>query len=237
MRWTPARIGAVLAVTTLFVLSACISSDGPVGEDGNVSETLGSSRPCELLGIGGASEVVFGSGAVAGWTEQADDHRIGCDGRLSLMEGDDEVGSIDFTARVLATGQAEPEEGGAASYDALDGFQPTGQSDLNEILASAVDPISSEWDEGETYELDGLFRNRDLYIVGAWGQTSDFAVGVSIRFTAEQEYYDQPLVHHEYCESTDLVSGCLIEADVLYEWLTEEYLPAVFDRLSVVSTD
>ncbi|SDD18028.1 hypothetical protein [Glycomyces harbinensis] len=231
----PTRARRILAVAALLAAGACLPSDRSADEDRDLSEMLGDDRPCAWLDVADASDTVFGDGPAVDWSEQSDERHLACDGRLSLIEGDDEVGTIDFTVRVFDADEPAP-EGAGASYDRLDGFRPAGQEDLNEILTPQVDPIATDWDEGETYELEGLFRNRELYIVGAWGEHSDVAVGVSFRFTAEQEYYDQPLTYHEYCETTDVASGCLIDADDLYAWMTDEYLPAILDRLQAVSS-
>ena len=40
--------------------------------------------------------------------------------------------------------------------------------------------------------------------------------GVTFRIVAEQEYYDQPLKYHEYCDVTDLETDCLVSSDVLH---------------------
>ncbi|THV41413.1 hypothetical protein [Glycomyces buryatensis] len=225
-----------LVVLISFALSACFGSNDTTDKGNDTSEIIDQVQPCELLNTSDASDVVFGEGLTESWSEKSEKDFIGCDNQIALLEGEEEVGSIDFTARVFTGDSVEP-GGASASYDNLGGFQSSGQADMNEVLTSSIDPISSDWSDGEVYLLNGLFRNRELYIVGAWGETQDFAVGLSIRVTAEQDYYDQPLTYHKYCDSTDLGTDCLISAEVLNEWMTKSYLPAVLEQLSSVSAD
>ena len=94
-----------------------------------------------------------------------EDDFIGCNDRVTLTEEGEDVEDIDFIARIFTTDASES-EAAIPSYDQPEGFRVEGQGDINEIIDSTVNPISSEWDAGETYVLDGLDLGSDLYVAG-----------------------------------------------------------------------
>lgn len=229
------RVGVVVVMVSALVVGSC-SWGGESDEnrdDTPVSESLGTDHLCEFVDVGEVERVFFGDIIEDDLKEMSGDDFLGCDQYLSIEQGDDETGSLDFTFRVFSDtdSKARPTGDWMTEKDDIGWFSTEAQSDANEVIDSSIEPVSDEWDDGEVYVLDGLYRNRDLYIVGGWGRIGDLQFGVAFKLTAEQEYFDQPLVYHEYCDATDLESDCLISSDVLYEWMSSEYLPAVLDRL------
>jgi len=219
--------------TALLATGACFSSEDPRSEVEPVSAVLAYDSPCELIDINGSSETVFGADSDVEWSEETTGEFSECRGHLVLMEEDEETGSIDFLVRLFDRDNLEPE----GSHGGIGRFQLSGQAENDEILDwPIVQPIGPRWDGGETYMLDGMGLSRDVSIVGSWGKAEDFAVGVSFRFAAKSDFYDENLVYHQYCDTTDLASDCLISSETLYQWMDTEYLPALLERLSEVAT-
>jgi hypothetical protein len=223
-------LSAVLGSVLLLVGGCFGGEEEPEGVT-SVSEKLDTDDPCVFVDMDGASSVLFSASPTEGQTEEIQDSYIGCSDRLRITVDGQEVGSMEIVAQVFAS--SETGSGGEApTADEIEWFQPGGQQELNEVTESSVDPLAETWDSGESYVLDGLFRNRDLYIVGAWGEANGFEFGVSFKVTAEQEYFDEPLVYNEYCNATDLSTGCIISSDDLYQWMTGEYLQSIAVKLS-----
>ncbi len=186
-----------------------------------------------MLDISDASNMVFGADSTtADWSEEATGEFSECHGYLPLTEGNEEVGGIDFLVRVFDASDLEPE----GSNGGIGRFQLSGQAAVNDILDWKVRPIITRWTGGETYELDGAYFSKDVYVVGGWGKAEDFAVGVSFRFTADAENYTEDLIYHQYCDATDLASDCLISSDVLFQWMKTDYIRALFESLTEVAS-
>ncbi|MFC3491786.1 hypothetical protein [Glycomyces rhizosphaerae] len=196
-------------------------------------ELLATDDPCAFLDMDGASGVLFGDSLAEGQTEEINETNVGCSDRLSIMHDGEETGSLEVVSRVFVQSDSEDtsDSDEAPSSGQIEWFYPEGQEELNEVIESSVTPVSDTWNAGDAYLLDGIFRNRDLYIVGAWGEVNGFEYGIAFKVTAEQEYFDQPLLYNQYCDATNLNSGCIISSDVLYQWMTAEYLPTILEKL------
>jgi hypothetical protein len=230
----PHILSAILG-STLLILAGCFGGEDGSNEESSISERLATADPCAFTDIEGTAGVLFGESPGEGQTEEIQDTYFGCSDRLSINVDGQDVGSMSVVSQVFA--DPEVEDSDVANeiplVDHIEWFRPGSMEELNEVIDPYVEPISEPWNSGESYLLDGLFRNRDMYIVGAWGEVNGFGFGIAFKVTAEQQYYDQPLVYNEYCDATDLDSGCIVAADVLYRWMIQEYLPQIADKLSM----
>jgi hypothetical protein len=222
---------SVLLASVMLLVAGCFGGEEGPEDEKSTLERLGTDDPCAFVDLANASSVLFGSSPGDGQAEEIQDSYIGCSNRLGIKVEGQEVGSMDLVAQVFErSGTGSPGDN-TPTADQIEWFKPAGQEEFNEVTESSVNPIDGSWDAGEAYVLDGLFRNRDLYIVGAWGEVNGFEFGVAFKVTAEQEYFDQPLVYNEYCNETDLNAGCIVSSDQLYQWMTSEYLPSVAAEL------
>lgn len=228
------RILSAILGSTLMILSGCFGGEDRENEESSISDRLGTADSCAFTDIEGVADVLFGATPGEGQTEEIQNDYFGCNDRLDIIVDSQEVGSMSVLAQVFAN--PEVENSGSADemplVDHLEWFQPGSMEEVNEVIDSSVKPISGSWSSGESYLLDGIDLKGDMYIVGAWGEVNGFGFGVAFKVTAEQEYYDQPLVYNEYCDATDLSTGCIISSDQLYLWMTSEYLPSIAARLS-----
>ncbi len=225
-------VSAAMAAAVLLATGACFSSDDPEPEE-SVPPVLAYEHPCEILDVSNAPGMVFGAdSATVDWSEEATGKFSECYGYLPLMEGGEKVGRIDFIARIFDASDLDPED----SHGGFGRFQLSGQAKADEILDWMVRPITTRWGSGETYALDGFYYSQDVYIVGGWAKAEDFAVGINFRFAADAENYAEDLIYHQYCDTTDLASDCLISSDVLHQWMSTDYIRALFDRLTEVAS-
>lgn len=232
-RFRNLTLSSVLA-SALLLTGGCFGGEDESQGDQSVSEKLGAEDSCAFMDMEGASAALFGDSPPEGQTEEVQNDYLGCTNRLSIIVDGQEVGEMELAARVFDNSESESSNDSedVPTDDRIEWFYPENQESSNEVIESSADPLSGTWGAGDSYTLDGIFRNRDLYIVGAWGEVNGFEFGVTFKVTAEQEYFDQPLLYHEYCDATDLNSGCIVSADVLHQWMTSQYLPSILDRLS-----
>lgn len=235
------RAGVTLCASAMLLMSGCVGSEPSDRIENSlpVIEVLDDEDPCEFFDHSEVNAVLFGEAPSEEMEHETHDDLFGCSDELGIIENQEEVGRIRFNARVFDIDRQRSIDSifEVATRDQLAWFKPENQELMQEIEATSAEPIAGGWQDGETYVLDGFANKRDLYVVGAWGETEELQFGVTFSMSAEQVRYELPLVYHEYCKVTNLSEGCLISSEALYLWFTEAYLPYIENRLDVVSSE